>query len=239
MRTFLLSALVLSLVESAGAQTTSPPWLMQSGNFFMVVFKSKADAVQKLLPKGVEALADKDGLVGTALEMYETSRASGIPSYRTAFLVVDVKGHDSSGGTPGHFALWGRVSPPESLNAFVSHFGFPYEDADITLGLEEGTHVGIIADAGKEILKVKVEPVADQPIAVQGRVNMVGRKANGVVRSEVPYLSHGNAGKVVTLEVQPQADAALALIQGATPVWAMVAKDQTFSYSAPTSAGPR
>jgi hypothetical protein len=217
----------------AQAAESSPPWLMQSGNFMMLVFKSKAEAVQKLLPKGVEALLDKDGKVGTTLEMYETRQTSGLPGYRTAFLVVDVKGHDSRTGAPGHFAVWGRVSPQETLDAFVRHFGFPYQLANIALGLEKGSHVGAVGEAGKEILKVVLEPITDQPVSAQASVHMVGvHPDRGVVRSEVPYLSNGHVGKVVAFEVRPQADAALALIEGATPVWSMVAKDQIFTYSA-------
>jgi hypothetical protein len=237
-KTLALLALLLSVGSSAIAETTpsSPPWLLQSGNFFMMVFKPKAEAVKKLLPKGVEALADKDGLVTATFEMYETRRASGLPSYKTAFLVVDVKGHDSREGMPGHFAVWGRVSPQESLNAFVSHFGFPYEHADITLALEEAVHVGTVSASGKKLLTARIAPNAEQPVTAEGSVNMVGRHAErGVVRSTVPYLSNGHVGKVIAFELEPNADPALELIDDLTPVWSLVTRDQTFSYSAAVS----
>jgi hypothetical protein len=213
---------------------TSPPWLMQADNFMMVTFKVKADAVRKVVPKGIDVLVDADGLVTATLEMYQTRRTSGIPGYATAFLVVDVKGYDSRQGAPGHFAVWGRVGPAEALDAFRGHFGFPYEQADITLSQEKGAHVSVVRASGKDVLAVRIEPNAEQPISVQGSVNMVAIDQDRVLHSEVPYISNGNAGGGGAVDVRSD-DPALALIKGVKPAWSMVAKDQTFSYSRPAT----
>lgn len=234
---FLFSANASLFAQTAGVAESpkfAPPWVVQSGNFLMIAFNLKPADVQKLLPKGVEPLLNKEGMVTAILEMYETSQVSGIPGYKTAFIVVDVQGHDSREGTPGHFAVWGRVSPQEALDAFRSNFGFPYEYAEnITLGLEQDAHTCAIGAPGKEILRVKIAPIAEQPFAGQGAVNMVGMNADsGTVKSEVPYITRGNFGKVVDFQIRPpKGDRVLRLLKGAVPVWSVASKDQIFSYS--------
>lgn len=211
----------------------APPWVVQSEKFLMVAFNLKAADVRKLLPKGVEPLLNKEGMVGALLEMYETSRISGIPNYKTAFVVVDVQGHDSREGTPGHFALWGRVSPLESLEAFRDNFGFPYEYAEnFGFRIEQAAHTATVGPPGREILKVMIAPVAEQPFEGQGIVNMLGMNADsGIVKSEVPYLTRGHSGKVLNFQVRPNGNPVLKLLKSATPLWAVVSKDQIFSYS--------
>jgi hypothetical protein len=210
----------------------APPWVMQSSNFLMAAFSLKASDVTPLLPKGMEPLANKDGMVQALLEVYETSQVSGLPNYKIAFIVVDVKGHDSRENTPGHFAVWGRVTPREALDAFRGNFAFPYDYADIGFSAEGDAHIAAIGAAGKEILKVKMVSLQDQPFSGQGAVNMVGMNADsGAVKSEVPYITRGHMAKVIAFEVRAKGDPVLKLIKDAAPVWALVSKDQTFSYS--------
>ncbi len=203
--TRLLSLLLLSLstgAQSAGNTATPPPWLVQSQNFLIMAFNIKVDEVKKLLPAGVEAAVDKEGMVNTVFEMYEAYRVTGIPAYSATFVTVDIKGHDSREGGPAHFPLWGRISPQESANAFVSHFGFPYEYAPISLAMEQGTHAGAVGAAGKEILRVKMQPIADQPFANQGIVNFVGwNAAHELIETEIPYITKGHSARLVSFEV--------------------------------------
>lgn len=210
-----------------------PPWTAHSNNFLMMIFNLPVNEVKKLLPEDVEALANEAGMVTTILEMYETSSVSGIPDYKTAFLVVDIKNMDSRNGTPGHFAVWGRVDEPQALDVFRSHFGFPYSHTErISVSPDKNVYTGVVGAAGKEILKVKIESVQEQPFSSTGTVNMVGLKnRQTVVRSIVPYLTKGYAGKVVSFEVRPDGDPALALIKEAQPVWSIVSTEQIFSYS--------
>lgn len=227
------TALIAQNAGDAQAPKFAPPWVMQSGNFMMAAFNLKTADVQKLLPKGVEPLVNQEGMVTALLEMYETNQVSGIPNYKIAFIVVDIKGHDSREGIPGHFAVWGRVTPQEALDAFQGHFGFPYKFADsIMLGMEQDAHVGAIGAPGKEILKLKIAPVPEQPFTGQGAVNMVGMNADsGTVKSEVPYITRGYMAKVLSFEVRAKGDPVLKLIKDAAPAWALVSKDQIFSYS--------
>jgi hypothetical protein len=215
------------------ASQFAPPWVAQSENFLMVAFNLKPDDVRTLLPRGVEPLVNKEGIVGALLEMYETKRVSGLSGYRIAFIVVEVQGHDSREGTPGHFAVWGRAHPQEALDAFRRHFGFPYQYGEhIGIGMEQDTHVGTVGPDGKELLRVKIAPLAEQPFEGSGSVNMVGMNADsGTVKSEVPYLTRGHIGKVLGFEVRPGRDPVLKLIGKAAPAWALVSKDQVFSYS--------
>lgn len=218
---------------SGQAPQFAPPWVVESENFLMVAFHLKPDDVRRLLPKGVEPLVNREGTVGALLEMYETKRISGLPNYKIAFIVVDIQGHPSRTGMPGHFAVWGRVSPLESLAAFKSHFGFPYQHGEqINFKVERNAHFGAIGPAGKELLRVKIESMADQPIAAEGSVNMVGMNADsGTVKAEVPYITQGHYGKILNFEVRPGKDPVLKLLRNTKPAWALVSKDQVFSYS--------
>lgn len=225
-----------SFAQSAAPEQApqfAPPWVVQSENFLLVAFNLKPEEVRRLLPKGVEPLVNKEGTVGAMLEMYETKRISGLPNYKIAFVVVDIQGHESRAGTPGHFAVWGRVSPLESLAAFQSHYGFPYQYGEhISFRMEQDAHVGVIGPAGKETLKVKIAPIAEQAFEGEGSVNMVGMNADsGSVKTEVPYITSGHFGKVLEFEVRPGRDPVLKLLRKAAPAWALVSKDQVFSYS--------
>lgn len=227
------TAVLAQATESAETPQFAPPWVAQSDNFLMVAFNLKPDDVRKLLPRGVEPLLNKEGTVGALLEMYETKRISGLPNYKIAFIVVDIQGHESRAGTPGHFAVWGRVSPLESLAALQSHFGFPYEYGEhIDFGMEQGAHLAAIGPPGRELLRVKIAPLADQPFEGEGSVNMVGMNADsGTVKSEVPYITRGHFGKILGFEIRPGNDPVLRLLKKAAPAWALVSKDQVFSYS--------
>lgn len=226
-----------SLAQTPQAPHFPPPWVAESKNFLMAIFNLKADEVRKLLPKEIEPLANKDGLVPVTLEMYETARAASIPSYKTVFLVVDVKGHDNREGAPGHFAVWGRVTPEEALVPFKAHFGFPYRFSEMSVTAEAKAFTGVVGTADKAQLRIKLERQADQPFSGQGSVHMVGvKRGTGVVRSEVPYLTQGHVAKVTAFEVQPEGDPWLTLLKEAAPVWALVSTEQVFSYSRPQAA---
>jgi hypothetical protein len=218
-----------------------PPWTAHSNNFLMMIFNLPVNEVKKRLPEGVEALANEAGMVTTILEMYETSGVSGIPDYKTAFIVVDIKNQDSRNGTPGHFAVWGRVDEPQALDVFRSHFGFPYSHAEsISVGPDKNVYTGAVGTAGKEILKVKIEPIQEQPFSNTGTVNMVGLKNRQImVKSIVPYLTKGHTGKVVSFEVRPDGDSVLTSIKEAQPVWSMVSTEQIFSYSQAVAGGDK
>src|SRR5690606_6747275 len=148
--------------ENAKKILPSPPWTVHSDNFFMIVMSLKAADVQKLLPAGVEALSNQDGMVPAIFEMYDASRVSGIPDYKIAFIVVEIKNHNSRDGTPGHVAIGGSTDSSESLEVLKHHFGFPYTLSPvIAIGKEQGAHTGSIGAAGKELLRVKIEPVPE------------------------------------------------------------------------------
>lgn len=240
-RIALLSIILFTANEPAMAQATdsdtappfAPPWVVQSGNFLMLTFDLKVADVRKLLPKGVEPLVNEAGEVVAILEMYETERVSGIPQYKTAFIVVEVQGHDSREGTPGHFAVWGRVSPREALDAFRNHFGFPYQDApDIDFSMEEKAHVANTGGPGREALRVKIAPIPEQPFEGEGSVNLVGMNADsGTVKSEVPYIMRGYNGKLLSFELRPGSDPVLKLLRNAVPLQAWVSNDRILSYS--------
>ena len=214
-------------------QAWSHPWLVRSTSFLMVQFQLDREDVAALLPPGLSPQADAQGKVNATLEMYATERIAGLPGYRTAFVVVDVADHPSRAGTPGHFALWGRVDHAGALDFFRSQFGFPYELAQrLEVEAAGGRHGGVVGDGGTPALEVRLEAIAAQPVEVGGVVDMLAMHPDaGLVRAEVPYLSRGHFARVETLRIDPQGDRLLALLAATKPAWALVADDQSFAYS--------
>jgi hypothetical protein len=212
----------------------SPPWLVYSRQFLMVVFHADAKAVQAVLPKGIQVQPNQDGKASLMLEIYNTERTNGIPIYQMAFIVADINDYPSRNGTPGHFALWGRVDSPDALRQFREVYGFPYDVAEsITVDMHEGKHRGVIEFGDEGSIRAQIEPLVDQTFKQDGVVNMVGMLSpNSLTIGEVPYFTHGNVGKIIELEIKnPKGDPILTLLKGAQPVWSMVSVDQMFSYA--------
>ena len=243
MKNMLRSSLLLLLIplmsfaQAAPTKPTpvSPPWLMTSGNFMLMLFNLKAADVQKLLPDGVTAKVNDSGLTTAGFEMYETNRTYGIPSYVTAFIFVEIEGPVSTSGIPGHWALWGKMNDPAALAAFQQQFGFPYElDPHLTVGITEGSHFGRVGVPGAEVLKIKISPLAEPGNSVEGAVDMVGKTAAGtLVRTEVPWFTTLQRGELVTFEIEPRGNPVLQLVKEAQPVFVAASTKQTFSYSRP------
>lgn len=234
--TFIFSIGFPQLVKAANVVASnaySHPWIVRSNSFFMISFHLKATDIKQFLPEGVKPSLNEHGLVNVTFEMYETEKISGLSPYKAAFIVIDIAGHPSRKGVPGHFAIWGRVDTPAVLDFFKQEFGFPYQLAkqlDVTTSPAQFS--GVISSEKGELLKVSIEPLKDQPFAGDGIVDMVSvRPGLGLVKAEVPYLTNGHFGKVTYLKINPQGDPLLTLLKDAQPAWSLVADDQTFSYS--------
>lgn len=220
-------------LDRAGQPVYSPPWVVRSEHSFTMVFSLKAEDVRRLLPTELEPLVDAQGRVNTTLEMYRTDRIAGFPAYTTVFIAVDVRGYDSRDGTPGHIVVWGKVNPSTVLPTFREHFGYPYEHVeDISIDINSGVYLAVVGAEDREILRVEIKPVQDQPVSPEGVFNRLGLSPRwGVVKSAVPYLTNGYTGEVSLFEVSPGGNPVLELIENEVPVWTMVSSDRTFSQS--------
>ena len=227
-----------------------PPWIMHSDTFLALGHKLSLKDAQSLLPSGVEALADENGMVTAMLEMYKTDKTYGVPNYTIVFLVLDVKGHDSSSKMPGHFVVWGNVGSQAPLDHFVSTFGFPYTlNENVAVWESNGNYMAILEEATKAeekkplaqeqkpLLKVSLKPDLDKKQHYAGDVNLLAFKGHGekaqkqLVVSTVPYLTEGYASEVLEYTITSDKHPVLNILKKYTPVWAVVSTDQMFSYS--------
>lgn len=232
--------LILPLVlfgQTAPAQPAPipPPWLLHSSNFLITLFNLKGEDVQKLLPPGITVKANDSGMVVAGLEMYVTDRVYGMPTYTTAFIFVEITGHDSPSGYPGHWIIWGKVDQPVALANFQHHFGLPYDaEPNLSVSMADGMHVGSVGAPGAEVVKMKIAPLAEPGMNIEGSVNVVGKNATGViVRTEIPWFSTWQKGTLVTYEITPRGNSALELIKSAQPFFVVTSINQIFSYSKP------
>lgn len=206
-----------------------PPYLAHSSNFMMIMFNLKATDVQKLLPDGVEVNANDAGLVNAGLEMYETDRIWGVPQYGIVFMFVEVKGMESNNGTPGHWALWGKVNERTVLQKFTHHFSFPYQYSDVKITKEKNVFTGRV---GSDLVNLQIKLNDAQPFKGEGIVNMCSFSADGkIVKSEVPWFSTGVIGELVKLEINAQGDNILEMVKNVIPHFVMVSTNQSFCYS--------
>lgn len=216
-------------------ELVAPPYQAHSSNFIMVMFHLPAKEVNSLLPKGIVAKQNQEGMVQAAFEMYGTDRIYGVPNYKAAFLVVDIQNHESANGTAGHYAIWGNLSDAKASFNFIENFGIPFSHNEkLTLNNDLNTYSGVVELEDKEQIQLVIDKVESQPFNDSGIVNMIGQKSPGqFITAEVPWLSKGYAGKLIKFESNVTSHPALKLLKDVTPFWALISNDQIFSYSKP------
>lgn len=206
------------------------PWIVESTSFAMLSFSVDPKSVQSFLPKGFTPHLNDKKQTSLIVEIYSTEKIAGIPPYKVIFIVAEVADHPSSAGTPGHYAIWGRVDSPASVELFRD-LGFPYNLAK-TLDIQPGkTHKTKIADNSGELLSIQLEPSADAPFSGQGVVDMLVMKNREMLKSEVSFLTQANFAKVTSFNVTAKNDPVLNLLKGVVADWSLVSDKQIFSYS--------
>lgn len=220
--------------------SAEPPWLMASRHFNLIMFHADVAAVKPLLPPGVHLKINPQGKATLVLEAYEAERAIGTAPFQKALVAVQIEDYPNRAGEPAHFALWGTVAHPKALSQFQQAYNFPYSLAEsIELQEQQGIHSGLVTAANNGRIRFRLQPLEDQFFAREGVVNMVGKLPDErLVLGEVPYLARGHVGKLIELDISPQGDPVLAVLQAAQPVWAMTSVDLTFSYANRTPLSP-
>jgi hypothetical protein len=220
---------VLVCCSSAANSYQGQPWLVESSSFAMISFSVDPDVIQTFLPPELKPHLNGENRVPLILEVYSTEKIAGIPAYKTAFIVVEVAGYPSRTGTPGHFAIWGRVDSPASRD-FFSSLGFPYSLAT-TMDIRTADQQTFIADVSGGLLNFQLDPSRDAPFVGQGTVDMLVFNNQKLMKSEVSYLTQGVFAKVTSFKVLANNDPVLNLLKSAVPDWALVSDKQIFSYS--------
>jgi hypothetical protein len=230
--------LVILLVQTMRANSqqntlTDPPYLAHSSNFVMMLFNLEQDVVQTLLPPGVKAKINTAGTVTAGIEIYETDRIHGVSQYGIVFIFVEVADLESNNGTPGHWAIWGKVNQKNTLQSMLHYFNFPYSFDEIKVTKEDNTYT---ATVGTNQIKLKLRYNEKQPFAGEGVVNMCSASKDGkIIKTEVPWFSTGSAAELISFEVDPRGNTILEIIKKATPHFSLISTNQSFSYSRPVT----
>ena len=238
-RRLITLCLLVACTQSPIAHSyTSSPWLVESRSFAMISFSLHPDDVRPHLPAGLAPQINDKNRVTCILEVYATERIAGLPNYTMAFLVVEIAGHPSRTGTPGHFAIWGRLDSPASLDFFAQQLGFPYRLASrLDIQVSQNSHRTLIADTSGDLLDFQLEPIRESPVTTQGVVDMlVFKTGEELMKAEVPYLTAGYLAKVGSFKVLTKRDPLLNLLTEAAVDWALVSNQQIFTYSPLISA---
>jgi hypothetical protein len=197
----------------------------------MTLFNLKPEDVQPFLPAGIKAKVNDAGMVTGGLEMYETDRIQGTPNYGIVFIFVEVVGLESNNGTPGHWAIWGRVNQQVTLQNMQHYFNFPYELENISVEESAGIYRGRV---GTGVISLKIRFNDKAPFGGEGIVNMCSISKDGkILKSEVPWFSEGSVGELMDFDIVAEGDKVLQIIKGIKPYFSMISTNQTFAYSRP------
>jgi hypothetical protein len=226
------------LAITASAQNNAhsePPYMAHSSNFVMTLFNLKPEDVQEFLPAGIKANVNDTGMVTGGLEIYETDRIQGTPNYGMVFIFVEVANLESNNGTPGHWAIWGRLNQESTLKNMQHYFNFPYQLDKIEVTQEESIYTGTV---GNGLISLKIKYNEKAPFGGEGIVNMYSLSKDGkILKTEVPWFSTGCAGNLIALDIDPQGDSVLNLVKTCKPYFSIISTSQTFSYSRPGHGG--
>lgn len=237
--------------------TYGTPWLVQTDQFMMAVFSVPLDQVGLFMPDDISPFINEQGEANVTLEIYHAPTTVGIAPYSLAFVVVDMADAASRTGVPGHYAIWGGVLEKDALSYLDGQLGFPYvplesfaismnEDgnsrepsargagvapsAKNTKQESSGIATASLATSKGEQLTLTLLPDNSKPFSGQGVVDMwVSRPAKA--RSEVSFVSRGYMANVQAFSVNAPSQSGLSVLSNKQPLWALIADDQTFTYS--------
>lgn len=211
----------------------SAPWIVNTDKFLLINFRIKTKEIEPFLKIDIALKADKDGFVNTMMEVYSAENISGIPEYHAAFIVVETESHTSRDGAPGHYAIWGIVSPDQSAKFFHETLGFPYKPGTVKIESKKPKFIASIGDNTSTLLEIEATEISDKPFAGKGFINMLATKSNHLFKMEVPYLTDGFLANIPSFKVTTNKDPLLNLLNSTSPTWAIISHRQIFSYLYP------
>lgn len=155
LKSIVLSTLGLAL--AIGGKTYAndippPPYIVTKGDYIIMGVQGDAERMKKLAPKGVRLAPD-----GTAIViMYNANDSSGLPSYTSSWLGLEVEGLDAPGGGKGRMMIRGLYGPRPVADALARHFNYPAIEGS-THFQREGLRVTAVGRVGgKDWMKAEL-----------------------------------------------------------------------------------
>ena len=214
----------------------NPPFIARTSNFMVLAFHLDLAQAQKLLPDGIIAKHNENGLVNGGLEIYRTDQAYGIMNYSIAFFTLEVKTEESNYGKEGNWAVWGVIDNQTSLGTFKHFYNFSYQHiSNISLESDGTIFTAKVGADGAEGLELTLEKNTAQPVKAEGLATILSKSAeSNLISIEIPWLAEGHQAEPVSFKINAGKSNALKILQEAKPYYAQVSSN-VFSYSKPSN----
>jgi len=211
-----------------------PPFIARTSNFMGLGFRLTADEAQKLLPAGVKAKADENGLVNGGLEIYSTDQVYGVEAYTIAFFTVEATVSENNNAKEGNWVVWGAINNKAALGSFKHFYNLPHRYvSNISLETDGAVHKAKIGEGAQGFeLTLKKDPA--KPVKATGKAVLLNRTAdNQFISVDIPWLAEGAQADVVSLRFNAGNDAVLKILQQANVIYSQVSSN-AFSYAKST-----
>jgi acetoacetate decarboxylase len=134
-----------------------PPYLIVGTDHLIVLYEADENAIRELMPPGVEIA---DNILG--LNMYTAKDLVGAGPYTSTYIWANVKGFDSSDGTPGRVMAYGWYGPNDSVPALPREvMGFPVKLGVTRLDRDGAGIRALLNRNGKDLVEARIAVKGD------------------------------------------------------------------------------
>ena len=212
-----------------------PPYQMAGGDHVQigVVWDN---SVAARLPLG---LRPATGMTG-GVNIYRTTQARVIKPYSSAYLWLDVEGHDSPEGFKGRWMLAGVYGPePITAAALSEHCHLPVRNGSSRFEQTSGQRRAIGTLEGRDWITAEITQGTGDYAPTEALLNYVTSvPADGrLMLVEVPFAAEARAAKAVSVTIDAPAGDAFAGLRIVRLDWALEVRDDAFSICFPRPTG--
>lgn len=227
----IMTVLNLNFALAQKSDFINPPFVARNSNSMAIQFHLKASDAQRLLPDGILAKSDENGLVIGSLESYTTDQIFGIPSYSISFIAIEAKDINHKKGNDGNWVVWGAITSEEALAYFRHFYNLPFHwEEKVQFLITENNQSLIVGD---NLIELSLQRKNEQPIRAEGLANIFSKSETGkILKTQIPWLADGHAAEVVNFKINSGINPTLQLLENAKPFFGLLSKN-TFSYSKP------
>ena len=222
----------LGTPASAAEKLVAPPYLVSGTNHVIVGVTWDEAVVRKMLPPGVEPVADMSGGINT----YQTKGGYGLGPYQSSYFWINIEGVDSADGAKARWMLQGVYGPEEKTSsALRAHFGLPVRNGT---SRNEATADGIRAIGtvnGHDFVTVEVKSKPETCKAVAGTHNYPAQNNSSgqIAVNQIPYAGQFCNAEPISVNVTAPAGDPFEGLKPVKVLWAGEFKNGSFSFSRP------
>ena len=220
---------------NADEAAPAPPYLIEGLNLISIGLEYDPAVIAKLLPGGVQAVADTTG----GMNIYRADGGYGFGAYSAAYFWVDIEGFDSADGSKGRWMIQGVYEPQKVSDANNKYYGWPVRLGgsrhEYTTGGRRA--VGFVGDAN--FVEVVITTPRAECQEISGTLNYPGVPANAkeIVVNTIPYAGKWCPAELVSLKVSAPDGDPFAQLGELKPLWAGEFLEGRAAFTQPMPAG--